>query len=188
MATATTRLLDAIRAFNGNCTDYRAGKLLGMTTATVSRWRTGVGHMSMANVSRACELAGVDADTWEWQIRIGAEREKGPDGDIYREALKDLESYRTSGEPSPNGLFALLRKGGRAAAMVAFLLLGLIGALFPEKQASAAMQAITASEPRSIDYTNYGRRRRRLGDFGKNCLKRLFHGLFVFPATPRSYA
>lgn len=143
--------------------------------------------MSMANVSRACELAGIDADTWEWQIRIGAEREKGPDGDIYREAVKDLESYRATGEPATHGLIALLRNAGRAAAMVAFLLLGLIGALFPEKQASAAMHAITAGEPQSIDYTNYGRRRRRLGDFGKNW-HRLFHGLFVFPATPRSYA
>lgn len=86
MTTATTRLLDAIRAAHGNCTDYRAGKLLGTTTATVSRWRTEVGHMSMANVSKACELARVPEQTWEWQIRIGAEREQGPDGDVYRDA------------------------------------------------------------------------------------------------------
>lgn len=142
MTTATMRLLDALRAAQGNCTDYRAGKLLGMTTATVSRWRTGKSHMSMANVSRACELAGVPGDTWEWQIRIGAEREKGPDGDIYREALKDLDSYRATGKPSPNGLFAMLRHYGGHAAIILIACLGAaVGVFLPGKDAVAATRA-----------------------------------------------
>lgn len=120
METATTRLLDALRASQGGITDYRAGKLLQVSTSTVSKWRVGKGHMSTANVQRACELAGLDV--WEWNLRIAAEREQGPDGDIYREAVADLERVQRGEDPSPSGLFALLTRGTRAAAILAALL------------------------------------------------------------------
>lgn len=174
MITATTRLLDALRASHDNCTDYRAGKLLGVSTSAVSRWRLGQGHMSMANVSHACELAGVAADTWEWQIRIGAEREKGPDGDIYREALKDLESFRSNGEPSPHGLFALLRNSSRAAAILAGVLtLGLVPLLSGKPASAAALEGAPAAQVLHIMANRLRRLRRRWLRF-----------LFVFPAHP----
>jgi hypothetical protein len=117
--------------------------------------------MNMANVSRACELAGIPEQTWEWQIRVGAEREKTADGDIYREALKDLESYRASGEPSPNGLFALLTRGGRAAAILAPVLFVLLGVLTPEQPASAATPTPVATSEQSILRQIRRRRSRR---------------------------
>jgi hypothetical protein len=138
MTTATLRLLDVLRASQGNCTDYRVSKLLSLDTAAVSKWRVGKGHMGMANIAKACELAGIPERTWEWQIRIGAEREKGPDGNIYREALRDLEAVQAGGEPSPIGFIALARRLSHVAAILACVLLGLVVSLFPEKQASAA--------------------------------------------------
>lgn len=160
--TATQRLLDLVRASVEPPTDYQVAKVMQVTRSTVSAWRTGKGHMSMANVSRACDLAGIPQQTWEWQIRVGAEREKTAEGDIYREALKDLESYRASGEPSPNGLFALLTRGGRAAAIVAPVLMVLLGAFSPEKPASAAPIVPVNRAVLDIDYAmSWVRRIRR---------------------------
>lgn len=130
--TTTIKLLDALRAANGDCSDYRAGKLLGTSTSAISRWRTGIGHMSPSNIAKACELAGIIDRHWEWQIRIGAEREQGPDGDPFRDAVKDLDSIAAGGKPAPDGLIAMAeraRKAGRVIKVIAgvsFALLGLI--------------------------------------------------------------
>jgi len=166
MTTATTRLLDALRAAQGNCTDYRVSKLLNLDTAAVSKWRVGKGHMSIATIARVCELAGIPDQTWDWQIRIGAERELGPDGDLFRDALKDLERVRAGAEPAPGGLLAWARNGGRAAAIMAFALLA-GGVLFPAKEALAA--SVTAGPAACHLYILLNRlwrhRRRRLWGF-----------------------
>lgn len=146
MGTASTRLLDVLRASQGNCTDYRAGKLLGVTTATVSRWRTGAGHMSTANVQRACELAGIPDQTWEWNLRIGAERERGPDGDLYRQAVADLERVRQGQEPSECGLFALLTRGVRAAAILTAMVFAWGHANIAEARSAAPSSAELAAQ------------------------------------------
>jgi transcriptional regulator with XRE-family HTH domain len=90
MSTATQQLLDRIKAAHG-FSDYRIAKLMGITSASVSRWRTGVGHMSQANVLRACEILGKGEDVFRWQMRIEAERELGPDGDFARRVVLDFE-------------------------------------------------------------------------------------------------
>jgi hypothetical protein len=155
MATATTRLLDVLRAANGDCTDYRAGKLLGVTTATVSRWRTEVGHMSMANVANACRLSGRPEETWLWQFVIGAEREQGPDGDVYREAVQDLERVNSGQEPSPDGIFAFLRHhGGRAAIILIACVVSFVGAFFPGRSAVAAPSSPVNFAVRDTSYAN----------------------------------
>lgn len=160
--TATTRLLDALRASIEPQTDYRVAKLLAVTRSTVSAWRTRKGHMSMANIARACELAGIPEQTWEWELRIGAEREQGPDGDVYRSAVKDLESVKAGREPSPVGLFAMLRAGSRAAAIMALAFFAGIS-LFPEKPASAAPlpQGASAGSLNIMLHRMHRRRRRR---------------------------
>lgn len=149
MITATTRLLDVLRESQGNCTDYRAGKLLGVSTSAVSRWRTGNGHMSDLNVKEACKLAGLgEADTWRWRARVGAEREKTPAGDVFRDLLEDFERQERNEPPRPGHLMHTLANWpGRAAAIVATIIFA--GAsLFPEKAAHAAF--VAAGEVREV--------------------------------------
>lgn len=156
--TTSMRLLDAIRAGNGNCTDYRAGKLLGTSTSAISRWRTGVGHMNPTNIAKACELAGFSEQNWEWQIRIGAEREQGPDGDIFRDAVKDLDALAAGGKPAPDGILAMAaralaaaKKAGKAITLIAGLAVALLG-LAPQKPALADTSAayVAASTARAL--------------------------------------
>lgn len=178
MTTATTRLLDALRAANGNCTDYRAGKLLGVSTSAVSRWRVGIGHMSDANVIEACHRAGLEHRTWQWRIRIGAEREKGPDGEMYRDMLVDIERMERSQEPRKGHLVYTLIHGisGRAAAIVAAFTLTLLGVFSPQNTVRAAQPMTAQSAPANMHYAQRARRR----------LRAWLRFLFVFPAhAPR---
>lgn len=114
--TATVRLLDALRASQGQCSDYRVAKLLRVGEPTVSRWRNGRAHMSPENIEKACELAGLDP--WEWNLRIAAEREHGPAAEFCRQALRDLDSVRATGQMSASGIVAeLTRRASRAAIL-----------------------------------------------------------------------
>jgi hypothetical protein len=99
METSTIRLLNLIAQANGNCSDYRIGKLIDVTDSAVSRWRTGNGHMGQSAIIRACKAAG-QADIFRWQVEIGAEREKEADGDFYRKVRDEFHALDTHQKPT----------------------------------------------------------------------------------------
>jgi len=70
----STDLLDALKASQGNASDYRAAKLLCVTQQTISKYRTDQCPLSAEKVILACELAGLDPI--EWLLKLQAERAK----------------------------------------------------------------------------------------------------------------
>lgn len=143
MKTASQSLLDLVLQVQ-KCTDYRAGKLLGASKSSVSWWRTGNGHMSTTNVQKACELAGIPEETWYWHIIISAEREKGPDGDIYREAAEDMQRVARGERPSKQGVMQLAVRAFRKYVVVAgvaptALMLALLGMSSHSKALAAGL-------------------------------------------------
>jgi hypothetical protein len=140
MPNTTQRLLDLVSEANANCSsDYRIGKLLGVSTSAVSRWRTGVGHMSQGNVVAACKVAGI-RDAWRWIVFVGSEREQGPDGDFYREVREDFEALERGGKAKKGGYLHMLIHG--LPKNVASVLLGTALALglaaLPAQRVAAA--------------------------------------------------
>ena len=85
--TETVRLLDAVSAAHGHCSDYRIARLLNVTTNYTSGWRKGR-HLSDDYASRLAELAGLDPV--ESVLRVAAERESGVTADVMRKALARL--------------------------------------------------------------------------------------------------
>jgi len=140
MENATTRLLDLLRASQGGCTDYRVAQLLGVTRSTVSRWRTGEGHMSEANIMEAAKHLGPRFDVGRAMVFIGAEREKGPDGEYYRRARRDFEIVESGGTLPDDSLLRIFIEGlnGKVAAILASVGLALAMVLAPVKPATAA--------------------------------------------------
>ena len=131
MLTASQALLDLVLD-SQQCSDYRASQLLDVNKTAVSRWRTGIGHMSNATISKACELAKCQDDTWYWIIIISAEREKGPDGDCFRIAAQTIKDElegkprKKTGDKVIHALAAraLKRKVGAASIVLASMFLG----------------------------------------------------------------
>lgn len=121
MTNATNALLVAACAAL-KCSDYRIAKLLGISSPSVSRWRTSTGHMSDDHAARLAELAGLDPA--EWVLRIAAERE--PDGPGTA-AMRD----------------AIRRLSGRAAAVILTVAAACMAA--PESSANAAVSALSSA-------------------------------------------
>lgn len=158
--TATQQLLDLVRAAQGGISDYRVGKLMGVSTSAVSRWRTGDGHMSETNITAACKLLGGKPDVGRWQYFIGAEREKGPDGDHYRTMRREFETLDRGGKLDKNSPLRIFIEGvGGIVAGWAITAMVAAGMIF----APAGNQASAASfnSSANIHYASYGRRRRR---------------------------
>jgi hypothetical protein len=123
MSNATQRLIDRVRASNGNCSDYRVGKLLGVSTSAVSRWRTGTGHMSTANVEAACKAAGIK-DVFRWEMLIEAEREQGADGDFARRVRDEFREL-DAGRPAPKDGYLYQFMHGLKGRIASILLVAL---------------------------------------------------------------
>lgn len=68
----TTDLLEALKASQGGCSDYRAAHLLGVAQQTISKYRKEQAPMSPEKIILACELAGLDAV--DWLLRLQLER------------------------------------------------------------------------------------------------------------------
>ena len=54
----TADLIDAAKARQGWPSDYRLGKVLGVTSQTVSQWRSGVSYPELLSIYRLAEFAG----------------------------------------------------------------------------------------------------------------------------------
>lgn len=67
-------LLDAVKANNGGCSDYRAAKLLGVTQSVTTQIRNHGLNLSPEKAILACQLAGFDAI--EWLMKLYHERAK----------------------------------------------------------------------------------------------------------------
>lgn len=78
-------LLDALKASQGNASDYRAAKLLCVTQPMVSKYRSEAAQMSPEKVILACNLAGLNAT--EWILRLQSESAKS---DIEKSIWEDL--------------------------------------------------------------------------------------------------
>jgi transcriptional regulator with XRE-family HTH domain len=139
MSTATQRLLDLIKTAHGY-SDYRVAKEMGVTSSSVSRWRTGHGHMSAANVVAACELAA-EKDVFRWQMFIGAERETGPEGDFARRMVDDFERAARGELLSEDSWLRILIDGlpKHAAALLVAALFGLTGFSADSARAAAPL-------------------------------------------------
>lgn len=155
MRTASQNLLDHVSAARGGISDYAIGKLLKVSSAAVSRWRVGHSHMSEANITAACALLGKRTDVGRWQIMIGAEREKGPDGDYYRAMRRDFEIVERGGKLPSDSMLRIFIDGlrGRVAgwAVAAMLTAGMIYA--PPENTAFAATFDASSAGRDMYYT-----------------------------------
>ena len=70
----TVELLDAFKAAMGGISDYRVGKIIGVSQPTVSGWRNNACPISPEKMLIACEMAGLDAV--EWLLSLYRERAK----------------------------------------------------------------------------------------------------------------
>lgn len=68
----TLELLEALKASQGNCSDYRAAKLLGVAQPQICKYRNGERPLSPEKVLFICELIGLDAV--DWLLRLYRER------------------------------------------------------------------------------------------------------------------
>lgn len=62
--------LDRAKAGAGNVTDYRLAKMLGVTTAAVSLWRSGSRAPDGRSIVKLCELSRDDPDQVAAQIQV----------------------------------------------------------------------------------------------------------------------
>ena len=67
-------LLDALKAFNGGCSDYKAAQLIGVRQQTMSQYRSERCPLSAEKVLLICEMIGFDAV--DWLLRYHRERAK----------------------------------------------------------------------------------------------------------------
>jgi hypothetical protein len=85
----STDLLDALKASQGGCSDYRAAQLLCVAQPVVSKYRNGVMPLSAEKVILACEIAGFDPIPW--LLRLQAERAKcTAEKDIWEGLLNSM--------------------------------------------------------------------------------------------------
>ncbi|HEY0955930.1 MAG TPA: hypothetical protein VGE36_14295 [Roseateles sp.] len=74
---STVELLDAARRHQGDVTDYRIAKILGVPQATVSNYRTGRTKPINSIAMRLAELAGFDPV--EAMVAVNLERADTPE-------------------------------------------------------------------------------------------------------------
>lgn len=99
-----TRYLEAVKARHGGASDYRAAKILGVTTSAVSKWRNGTESFSPTTAKKVAEELGIDEEIVVIESQI--DRCKSPEeAAIWQRVLRRL--------------------GGAAAAVVAFSVIGL---------------------------------------------------------------
>lgn len=67
-------LLDALKAAQGNVSDYRAAQILGVKTPTMTKYRHELMPLSAEKVIFICNLTGLNAQ--EWLLRLQIERAK----------------------------------------------------------------------------------------------------------------
>lgn len=65
-------LLNALKASNGGCSDYRLAKILGVAQPTIVKYNKGELPLSAERVIQICELTGLDAK--EWVLKLYRER------------------------------------------------------------------------------------------------------------------
>lgn len=75
----TLELLDRIEKANGNCTDYRAAQLLGVTRAAISQWRKRGVVMNDETAIKAADLLNMNP---EYVVQC-----------VHAERVKDCPSY-----------------------------------------------------------------------------------------------
>lgn len=82
-------LLEALKASQGVCSDYKAAQLLGVAQQTIGKYKHGTIPLSAEKVIIACELAGFDPI--EWLFKLHAERAKcTAEKDIWNNLLHRL--------------------------------------------------------------------------------------------------
>lgn len=67
-------LLEALKASQGGCSDYKAAQLLRVGQPQICKYRNGERPLSSEKIILACEIAGFDP--LEWLIKLHAERAK----------------------------------------------------------------------------------------------------------------
>ena len=70
----TLELLEALKASQGNCSDYRAAKILGIGQPQICKYRNGERPLSPEKVLFICDLIGFDA--CDWLLKLYRERAK----------------------------------------------------------------------------------------------------------------
>jgi transcriptional regulator with XRE-family HTH domain len=73
----TQELLSVFKKANGNCSNYRAAQLLGVTRQAVSKWFNGHGSMNDDIAARAAQLADLDESYVVACINAERHREDG---------------------------------------------------------------------------------------------------------------
>lgn len=160
MENPTQQLIELVRRAHGGerCSYYKVAKLLGVEPAAVSRWRKGTGQMSDSSITAACGAAGL-IDSLRWRAFIGAERERGPEGDHWREFREDFRRIEQGLQPREGSELELFIKGlGKRVASILLTGLALV-ALGNVTPAEAYAHAAGGSAvDRFIHYAHYRRR------------------------------
>ncbi len=70
-------LLNAFKASQDGCSDYRVAKLIGVSQQTITKYKQGLAPISAEKVLLMCKIAGFDEV--EWLLRLYLERAKSTD-------------------------------------------------------------------------------------------------------------
>ena len=159
MENPTLQLVALVRAAHGGaqCTDYRIATLLKVRQSAVIRWKTGVGQMSDSLVTVACQEAGIK-DTYRWRAFVGAERERGPEGDHWRQLREDFRRIDAGLQPREDGELYMLVKGLKDK-VASILLAGIVGVGLSAPTPSEAY-AVQHEGDRAAVYIMTNRRRK----------------------------
>jgi transcriptional regulator with XRE-family HTH domain len=133
----TAELLDRARERAGNVSDYRIAKTLGVSTTTVSQWRSARSYPDLLHVFQLAELAGMS----EVSSQIAASLELDRAARAARP--EQAEAWRQ----------VLERIGGIAAAVMLSVGLGGLTTGAPQAQARVAGEA-PATSSNSTTYTS----------------------------------
>lgn len=83
----TLELLEALKASQGNCSDYRAAKILGVGQPQICKYNKGELPLSPEKVLFICELIGFDA--CDWLLRLYRERARCDSEKQVIDSLRD---------------------------------------------------------------------------------------------------
>ncbi len=86
----TMDILQRLQEANENCTKYRVSKILGVTTATVSRWSHGKNTMDDTKAFQAAQMLGLDP---KYVVAcVNAERNKGKENyEVWQYICRTIE-------------------------------------------------------------------------------------------------
>jgi hypothetical protein len=128
---SVNEFLDAVKEKTGS--DYQTAIMLGHDRQIVSGWRRFVSFPTVTQISRMCEVAGIDLDKAIFAVEASREEKQGS-GDYWKKKLAAL--------------------GGTAASVAVLIVTLIVTGGVPAPAQAAPMLASDFAENQCIHYAN----------------------------------